>query len=227
MREIITEDLQTKLRTIKRLSFTNKGLETKIFTEVYTDETSIFNSDNIIDDIEQNQIEYVNYDHTKSITEGGVMLYYDYSKESDGSISYNSFNTYVKTEFTIDHELDAKGLVDKQFYFKQSVQDTAIIGIQLDIIEDYSAGSYILIRIGEYINEKYEIIADQNGKFTVPFETLNIEDELGEIVKYEYFIVNNTNPNARAIAHTMMLSVPDAELLRRYRNEEEGETEDV
>lgn len=227
MREIITEDLQTKLRTIKRLSFTNKGLETKIFTEVYTDETSIFNSDNIIDDIEQNQIEYVNYDHTKSITEGGVVLYYDYSKESDGSMSYNSFNMYVRTEFTIDHELDAKGLVDKQFYFKQSVQDTAIIGIQLDIIEDYSAGSYILIRIGDYINEKYEIAADQNGKFTVPFETLNIEDELGEIVKYEYFIVNNTNPNARAIAHTMMLSVPDAELLRRYRNEEEGETEDV
>ena len=227
MRSIITEDISTKIRTTRTLSFTKKGLISKIYNEPFTTETSVFNDDavnNIVND-NINSPKLVNYNHDKSVYGDITKMYYDCAKEivDDGKYMY-TYNPYVSSHFDLELDIDNIGMTEGCFYLNHVLRDVTLYAIHFEVIDPYSEGANMIIDVGDCIYEEYVIAPNEERIFSPDNMPLNVEGDIGERIKFECHITNNSNVNARGKLKLYFATVPEHEL---YGDEDEQVNEDA
>ena len=197
MREIVTEDLISKLRVTKRLSFTKKGLVSRSFTEIIPDEAikqMLSNDDSLNIDIP----DYVNYNKDLSSEAGGGTFVYDYEREyhNDGH-EIICFNTFVETRFAYERLCNNIG-IEEYFYVKQTLEDVTLYHINVHIRDPYSEGSVANVYIDDTIVAEIAM-ADTDVELGDEFNGVYcLEYPVGTVNKVDVVIVGNTNINARS-----------------------------
>ena len=188
MREIITEDLISNIRTITQIRLTQEGIVKTIITEVITPE------EEDVDDVE-----YENYDETNSTTAGGGIFVYDKAirVSADGHKIY-SFNDSVITDFQFIFDCNDKGYTDNFFYIIHNVEDVMAHSMSFLEIDKYTENSEIVIicdnelvariPIADMITDEYTSLIINFGGYTKSKDYRS---------KWEIFISGNTNPYAR------------------------------
>jgi len=209
MREYITDDLISKLRVTKQLSFTKRGLVTRSFTEIIPDSifnTMVKNNDTFID-----IPDYVNFNSDLSTEAGGGVFVYDYERQMhDDNHEIICFNTSVATRFEYERDCDDKG-IEKYFYIKQTLEDISIYHIHVHIKDPYSEGSVANIYIDDNIVVSIPL-GSEDIDMGDPFTGVQYLDfPIGTVNKMDIVIVGNTNINARSEFTITFDSAPEVE----------------
>lgn len=196
MREFVTEDLISKLRVTKQISFTRRGLVTRSYTEVIPDEVfeQVLTNDNAIIDIP----DYVNYNAELSTEDGAGVFVYDYERQfHDDKHEIICFNTSVETRFGYERECNNIGIVD-YFYIKQTLEDVRLYHINVHVKDPYSEGTIANIYLDNDIIAEIPL-GSEDTELGDPFTgVFDMEYPVGVIKKLDIVIVGNTNDNARS-----------------------------
>ena len=149
MREIVSEDLMSKLRVVRQISFTSKGLVTRSYTEVIPDEVinkKLINNTTFID-----IPDYVNYNSELSTEEGGGVFVYDYERKiHDDKHEIICFNTSIDTRFEYERDCNNVG-IEEYFYIKQTLEDITLYHINIHVKDPYSEGTVANVYLDDNI----------------------------------------------------------------------------
>lgn len=206
MRTIITDDIIKKIRTTTKMMFTSKGLVQTIQNELLPEEeppiadnTDAITSSSLIDYLDFN---FINYDYQLSNSVGKGMYIYDcmVADYTDGHKIYK-YNDSVLTDFELSFECDNNNLSNGHFYTYQNIDDVKLCSIDIFVIDPYTEGTEVKLVIDNEVFFKNVLEVDERGYAKVTLSTesgVQIDDEIGTIRKWEFFMVGNSNVNARS-----------------------------
>lgn len=207
MREFITEDLISKLRVTRQISFTKRGLVTRSYTELIPDEvieSKITSNDTLID-----IPDYVNYNPELSTEEAGGVFVYDYERQiHDDKHEIICFNTTIDMTFEYERDCNNLGIVD-YFYIKQTIEDVIISNINVHIKDPYSEGTVANIYVNDDIIVTIPLGVDDvniDGDYGVVH---SFDFDIGTVCKMDIVVVGNTNPSARSEFSFIFNSSPE------------------
>lgn len=217
MRTIVTNDLETRIRTTETIKLTSKGVRSEVFTSM-------------IGENEANELAGISTgpDISNAITDprtyirtNGDVIYAEsngvtITKTSEGYTVYDFPTDYV--ESSIKLECDA-AMLDEKFVIFNITLALYITGFEFEIISDYSENSIIKLyidseylgsmKISDLVDSKYimllEELPEDADEETLKFwkvkrrlyGKVNSASFANSQVKFKIFIVDNENENAR------------------------------
>lgn len=197
MREIITEDQLSGIRTITRIELTAQGIKRTMITEV-------------MEPVPEDDVEYTNYDEEKSTLSGGGIFVYDTAvrTSSDGHRIY-SFNDSVNMEFNMVFDCNDRAINDEYFYITHNVRDVIVQGLSFLEIDKYDDESKIVILCDNELVISLNIsdISGENQS-SIYINLGGYAKSANSRTKWEVYISGNTNPYARGKLVWNCMSTP-------------------
>lgn len=217
MRTIITNDLETHIRTTETIKLTSKGVSSEVLTSMIGD-----NEANELAGISTGpDISNATTDPRTLIRTDGDVIYKDandvtMTKTSEGFIVYDFPTDFTDADFKL--ECNAAMLEDK-YVFLNITLGLYINGFVFESISEYSENAELKLymdstylgsmKISDLINYKYSILndevsedADEEEKQFAKVKS-NLYHRVNSIkfanaqIAFKVFIVNNENVNAR------------------------------